>query len=62
MQVFTRQAVTAMIAYTNLLHIQSGNPTDIRREDPETWNQQITYAETLLKHMEKTGFVQRTQS
>jgi len=57
MVLYTKAALVAIIAYTNLLHIQSGEPVDVRREQPELWNQQIKYAENLLAHMESTGFV-----
>lgn len=55
--VYTRQAITAAIAYTNLLHIQHVEPALVRRDDPELWNQQMIYADQLLDWMLKEGFL-----
>jgi len=53
---FTRPAVVTIIAYTNLLHLQSADPSHIKRNEPEQWNQQLTYAEQLLDWMINEGF------
>ena len=54
---FTRQAVIGAIAYVNLLHSQSAEPTTVRTQNPELWNEQLTYAEGLLNWMFKEGFL-----
>lgn len=56
-ELFTRQAVIASIAYVNLLHSQSAEPTTVRAQQPELWNEQLTYAEGLLNWMFKEGFL-----
>lgn len=42
-----RDLVTA-IAYTNALHLCSGDPEQWIRDNHETWNHQLAYAEIII--------------
>lgn len=44
---FNYMDVVRAIAYTNILHLCSGDPEQWIKDNVETWNQQINYAEIV---------------
>lgn len=43
------------IAYTNVLHLCSGDPDQWISENPETWNHQLNYAEIIVDALHANG-------
>lgn len=45
------------IAYTNVLHLCSGDPEQWIRDNPETWNHQLNYAEIIIDALNTAGMI-----
>lgn len=48
---FAYTDVVRAIAYTNVLHLCSGDPDKWINENTETWNQQVNYAELIINSL-----------
>lgn len=48
---FSYMDVVRAIAYTNILHLCSGDPEQWIKDNTETWNQQINYAEIVTNSL-----------
>lgn len=47
------------IAYTNVLHLCSGDPERWINENVEAWNQQLSYAEIIIDNLIAVNYVAR---
>lgn len=45
------------IAYTNILHLCSGDPERWISENNETWNQQMAYADIIIDNLISTNYI-----
>lgn len=55
--VYVHADLLRAIAYTNVLHLCSGDPERWIRDNTETWNQQISYAELIIDNLIQQRYI-----
>ncbi len=54
---YSHAAMVRAIAYTNTLHLCSGDPDQWINDNIETWNHQLNYAEMIIDSMVTSGVI-----
>lgn len=55
---FSHAAMIRAIAYTNILHLSSGDPHQWIRDNAEIWNRQVAYAELIIDSLIEANWIQ----